>query len=172
MRRTRLLPKQTEVTRSIDRKDSDMERCRSSVEELLETDQGRREFVKEELAFEATEKIAELMELTNVSKSELARRTGNSKAYITQVLSGSRNITVHTLAGLAFALGYKITFHAASIRDEVVAPEHGPELKMVSSQPSTNVGVKLERAGPAPTTFFKNIPSQSSFSQLALRSAA
>jgi transcriptional regulator with XRE-family HTH domain len=91
-----------------------MERVRSSVDELLGTDRGRCEFAKEELAFEATEKISELMEITGVSKSELARRVGKSKAYITQVLSGSRNLTLHTLAGLVYALGYKITINAVA----------------------------------------------------------
>jgi antitoxin component HigA of HigAB toxin-antitoxin module len=98
-----------------------MESRKSSVEELIETQEGHCEFIKEELAFGATEKIAELMELTGVSKSDLAKRTGSSKAHITQVLSGSRNITVHTLAGLAFALGYKITLSAAPIGREIVS---------------------------------------------------
>src|ERR1017187_4585084 len=101
---SKLLPKQREAS-SNDRKDSEMGCRKSSVDELLETDVGQREFIKEELALEAMEKISELMELNSVTKSELARRTGNSKAYITQVLSGSRNMTVHTLAALAFALG-------------------------------------------------------------------
>jgi transcriptional regulator with XRE-family HTH domain len=113
-----------------------MERSKSSVEELLESADGRREFAKEELAFEATEKIAELMELTRVSKSELAKRTGKSKAYITQVLSGSRNMTVHTLAGLAFALGYKITFNATPVGFEVMQQECAMELLLPSKQPS------------------------------------
>ena len=83
------------------------------MQKLLETERGEREFAKEELAFEATELIAELMEKKHVSKTELAQRIGKSKAYVTQVLSGSRNITMHTLAGLTFALGYKAKLAAA-----------------------------------------------------------
>jgi transcriptional regulator with XRE-family HTH domain len=105
-----------------DRTDEDptMDRRKSSVDQLLESEQGRREFTEEELAFEATEKIAELMEATNVTKSELAKRTGKSKAYITQVLSGSRNMTLHTLAGLAYALGYKISLDALPVGTTVI----------------------------------------------------
>ena len=88
---------------------------KSSVEELLETEHGQCEFAKEELAFEATELIAELMEKKHVSKAELAQRIGKSKAYVTQVLSGSRNITMHTLAGLTFALGHKVRLTAAPL---------------------------------------------------------
>ena len=159
MRRTRLLPKQTEVTTSSDRKDSDMERRKSSVEELLETEEGRREFMKEELAFDATEKIAELMEITNVSKSELAKRTGNSKAYITQVLSGTRNMTVHTLAGLAFALGYRIMFNAAPIKNDAVGTPVAAKMRMVPVRPADSDGSELERAMPAPGMFFNFLPS-------------
>jgi transcriptional regulator with XRE-family HTH domain len=159
MRRTKLLPKQAEGSVNVKRERiPEMEHSRSSVEEVLETDQGRCEFAKEELAFEATEKIAELMELTNVSKSELAKRTGNSKAYITQVLSGSRNMTVHTLAGLAFALGYKITFNASPISCEIVTRETGADLKMVLLHSSLS-GVQTERAEPAPGPLSKSRPS-------------
>jgi transcriptional regulator with XRE-family HTH domain len=128
-----------------------MERSKSSVEELLESADGRREFAKEELAFEATEKIAELMELTRVSKSELAKRTGKSKAYITQVLSGSRNMTVHTLASLAFALGYKITLNATAVGHEVIYQECAMEPLLQPKPPSLEREIVLERGEhPAP----------------------
>jgi antitoxin component HigA of HigAB toxin-antitoxin module len=101
-----------------DRPDPETQSGMSSVEELLQTEEGRCEFAKEELAFDATELIADLMERTQVNKSELAKRTGKSKAYITQVLSGSRNLTMHTLAGLTFALGYRVEFSAVPISHE------------------------------------------------------
>ena len=48
------------------------------------------------------------MEKEDVTKAELAKRLGKSKAFVTQMLSGSRNMTIHTLADVAFVLGYKI----------------------------------------------------------------
>src|ERR1700722_5595922 len=172
MRRIRLLPKRTEVTTSSDRKDSDMEQRKSSVEELLETEEGRREFMKEELGFEATEKIAELMEIMNVSKSELAKRTGNSKAYITQVLSGTRNMTVHTLAGLAFALGYRIMFNAAPITNDAVGAPAAAKIRAVPVCSFANDGSELERAMPASGTFFHFISSHLNPASLAFQTAA
>ena len=55
--------------------------------------------VAEELLIaEVTEAIWEAMENDGISKTELARRMGASKGYVSQVLSGSRNMTLRTLA--------------------------------------------------------------------------
>ena len=48
------------------------------------------------------------MEEEGVTRAELAERIGTSRSHITQLLSGSRNLTVHTLSDLAFLLGHKI----------------------------------------------------------------
>jgi len=68
----------------------------------------RRIYEREALAFEASELISRLMEEQQLSKTDLARLVGTSKSHVTQLLSGSRNMTVHTLADLAFALGHKV----------------------------------------------------------------
>ena len=52
----------------------------------------------------ASEVIRALMESRGVSKAELARRVGKSRAYVTQSLSGDRNMTLGTLARFADAL--------------------------------------------------------------------
>ena len=138
-----------------------MGRHKSSVDELIETDVGQCEFVKQELALEATEKISELMEASKVTKSELARRTGSSKAYITQVLAGSRNITVHTLAALAFALGYRIELHAAplAVANSVEVPSI--ELTKIPMQLPAPCDNEMERAQPAPIRILDDINSHS-----------
>lgn len=51
--------------------------------------------------------IAELDE-QGVSRAELARRIGRPKAFVTQVLSGSRNMTLRTVADIAAALGKEV----------------------------------------------------------------
>ncbi len=134
-----------------------MGRHKSSVDELIESDVGRCEFVKHELALEATEKISALMEVSNVTKSELARRTGNSKAYITQVLAGSRNVTVHTLAALAFALGYRIELHATplAVANSVEVPSI--ELSKIPMRLPAPCDDELERAQPAPISVFDSV---------------
>ena len=48
--------------------------------------------------------IRALMDQQGVSKAELARRVGKSRAYVTQSLGGDRNMTLRTLASFADAL--------------------------------------------------------------------
>jgi len=76
-------------------------------EEFVADPERRRLYEREALAFDASEMIAVLMEQRNVNKAQLARAIGKSRAFVTQLLSGSRNMTIHTLSDLGFALGYR-----------------------------------------------------------------
>lgn len=62
-------------------------------------------FAREALIYNVTEDILVLMEDMDVSKKELARRLGKSRSYISQVLSGSRNMTLGSLADICYVLG-------------------------------------------------------------------
>ena len=59
---------------------------------------------EEELIARTTESILEAMRRKGVTKAELARRLGTTNAYITQLLSGDRNLTLRTIAAVAEAL--------------------------------------------------------------------
>ncbi|MCX6636048.1 MAG: helix-turn-helix transcriptional regulator [Acidobacteria bacterium] len=89
-----------------------MAKLRTKFEEFIADPKRRRVFERESLAFEAAELISGLMEQRQVSKTELAERIGASKSHVTQLLTGSRNMTMHTLADLAFALGHKVEIGA------------------------------------------------------------
>ena len=77
--------------------------------------ENRRIFEQESLATEATELIAGLMKEGDVNKADLARKIGKSKAFVTQLLGGTRNMTMHTLADLAFALGHRINLEVIPV---------------------------------------------------------
>ena len=80
------------------------------------SDPGRRRiYEREALAFEASELISQLMEEQNISKTDLAARVGTSKSHVTNLLSGSRNMTLHTLADLTFVLGHKVEIKASPL---------------------------------------------------------
>lgn len=81
-------------------------------QEFISDPKRRRIYEREALAFEAAELISRLMEEHEVNKSELATRVGTSKSHITNLLSGSRNMTMHTLADLTFVLGHKVEMKA------------------------------------------------------------
>ena len=63
-----------------------------------------RAFLEEGLILEATEAICAAMEKRRMSKAVLAGRLGTSKAHVTQLLKGNRNMTLRTFASIAFAL--------------------------------------------------------------------
>jgi transcriptional regulator with XRE-family HTH domain len=85
-----------------------MAQLKDHFQDFISDPKRRRIYEREALAFEAAELISRLMEEQQVSKTDLARRVGTSKSHVTQLLSGSRNMTLRTLADLAFALGHKV----------------------------------------------------------------
>jgi DNA-binding Xre family transcriptional regulator len=84
-------------------------------QDFVSDPQGRRIYEREALAFEASELISSLMEEQAVSKTKLAELIGTSKSHITQLLSGTRNMTMHTLADLAFVLGHKVEIRSSPL---------------------------------------------------------
>lgn len=68
-------------------------------------DDYERLLAQERLILDATEAIVGLLEEQGVSRQELARRLGKSKGFVSQLLSGERNMTLRTLADLGYALG-------------------------------------------------------------------
>ena len=81
-------------------------------EVLMKDPEFRRLLSIEALVAEASEAIARLMAEQNVSKADLARRLNKSRAWVTQLLSGKANMTVRTLAEVAYALDAEVKIHA------------------------------------------------------------
>lgn len=74
-----------------------------------------RHFVRDMAMLTVTAAIIQEMESQGVTRTQLAERVGCTKAFISQVLNGSRNMTLRTIADLAWALGKEI--HGVSLRD-------------------------------------------------------
>ncbi len=70
--------------------------------------QNRRLLRQEELILEVTEALSEAMAREGVTKTELARRLGKTKGFVSQILAGSRNLTLRTIADVADTLGCQI----------------------------------------------------------------
>lgn len=77
-----------------------------------------RAYAREDLIYNVTEDVLFQMEQMSVTKQELARRLGKSRSYVTQLLSGARNMTLGSLADICFALDIEpqVRFHRS--RDE------------------------------------------------------
>jgi plasmid maintenance system antidote protein VapI len=78
---------------------------------------------------EFAEDIWRLMEEQKVSRAELARRLGTSRAYVTKLLGGNANFTLQTMTKVAMALGATVHVHVADQKaitrwiDEIPAEE-------------------------------------------------
>lgn len=82
---------------------------------MMENPEFRRQVKVETLVAEAAEVVAKLMAERGVSKAELARKLGKSRAWVTQLLSGRANMTVRTLAEVVYTLD-------AEVKLKTVAP--------------------------------------------------
>jgi len=84
---------------------------------------------------EFTEDLCRLMKEKNLSRADLAKKIGTSRAYITKLLGGNANFTLATMVKLAFALDGAVHIHIADKRavtrwhDEIrgQVPEPGEE---------------------------------------------
>ncbi len=69
----------------------------------------RKLLAQEELILEVTETICELLEKEKGARKERAHRLGKSKGFVSQLLSGGRNLTLRTVADILHVLGYKVS---------------------------------------------------------------
>lgn len=82
-------------------------------------------FARENLVFNVTEDILVAMEKMQINKKELARKLGKSQSYVTQMLSGARNMTLGTLSDIAFVLGGNVRVKmSVNCRPPVVSDWH------------------------------------------------
>ena len=88
-----------------------------SVNELLnmfEEAENTADYQFESAVVDLTEAICEIMEAKGISRADLARQLGKSRAWVTKVLRGDRNLTLKTIVEILWELGYK-----ASVRTEL-----------------------------------------------------
>ena len=103
------------ATRKADKLATEYERYEASSSE------NQRLLRQEELILEITERVCEMMEELGINRTELASRLDRSKGYVSQVLSGGRNLTLRTLADLADALECEITLKLEPLDSSAVA---------------------------------------------------
>lgn len=76
----------------------------------------RRLLEQERLILWATERLAEMMHEKDLSKADLARALGTSRAYVTNLLSGRTNLTLRTLADVSAVMGFRIELSHCPLR--------------------------------------------------------
>ena len=128
------------------------------IERLTSTPDDKRLFEQERVIFEVTELISTLMEEHGVSKADLARKMKTSKANITQMLDGRRNMTLRTLVDVVFQFDASLCITTRSLacgeewRDVVLrvwSPQPGPMSWQVPSSGQTRDQSQPAGAGSA-----------------------
>ncbi len=107
------------------------------------SDEARREYEAERLIAWTLDAISEKMVEAGLSKADVARKLGTSRAHVTQVLSGSRNATLKTVSDLAWACGMRSVVKLEPLRNGAFisqpAVQVTPRAKIVSIQPQWSV---------------------------------
>jgi transcriptional regulator with XRE-family HTH domain len=83
----------------------------------------RRLLRQEELILEVIEALAQALERSGVSQAVLAQRLGKSKAFVSQILGGGRNLTLRTVADVADALGSRVVVKTCRVERRSLTPE-------------------------------------------------
>jgi len=70
--------------------------------------ESRRLLNQEKLILEVTEALSEAIEERGLTRSEVAKRLGKTKGFVSQLLAGGRNLTLRTVADIADAIGISL----------------------------------------------------------------
>ena len=101
------------------------------TERQTRTPEARRRYEQERLILWTTEAICEAMEEQGLDRAAVAGKLGTSRANVTQLLSGSRNMTLRSLAGLAHACGMRADISLEKLTDSVFTPIEGHMIAVV-----------------------------------------
>lgn len=89
------------------------------------TEEEERLSAEEKLIVDVAEDFWEILEKEGISRKELADRMGKKKSDISQLLSGDRNLSLRTIADIAFYLGHEANLKFRALKRSVTE-ESGP----------------------------------------------
>src|SRR5262249_39819456 len=92
------------------------------IEERLEDPKHMRLYQQERAIYEVTELLESLLRDMGVSRTELARRLGKTKGWVTQLLDTDANKTIRTVADACAVLGCEFRSFAQPIRVSNITP--------------------------------------------------
>lgn len=98
-----------------------------SLEQAFEAAEQTDEFWLEQASINLTDELERVMHEQGVSQSELARRLGNSRAYVNRVIHGHENLTVATLVKFGRALGKRINFYFSDRNARITVKEEAQQ---------------------------------------------
>lgn len=117
--------------------------------------EARREYEEERLIVWCLDEIAGAMERAGLTSADVARKLDVSRAHITQIFRGSRNVTLRTLADLAWACDSRLDVRLEPLREGrfISSPVHlvkRAPMEVVTTAPSADEGNTPESTGEYP----------------------
>lgn len=97
----------------------------TTFEKDLEESKKRSPYYEESLRLRCIDEIIKVLDSQGISNSELAKRLGTSRSYITKLLRGCQNLTLDSLARIAFSLGHEWKTEMIPLGNEVVTINYG-----------------------------------------------
>ncbi|MCK4541918.1 MAG: helix-turn-helix transcriptional regulator [Spirochaetales bacterium] len=82
------------------------------------------EYQADKIAFQIAIRIGELLDETNISRRDLAKKLKVSKSYVTQILQGVNNMTILTLCKIASALNVEAAVELRETEREYLTMPH------------------------------------------------
>ncbi len=104
---------------------------------FLESAKTSPDYWHEAAVLEFTLDLLRRMEEQDVSRAELARRMGTSRAYITRLLGGDANFTLMTMVKLSMAVGGALHIHISDQKATTRWQDTLPGEKAAASEPET-----------------------------------
>lgn len=92
------------------------------IQEQLEDPEVARVIEEEFLYGEATDTITGLLASLQLSQKELATRLGVSEGRVSQIVNGSENLTLRSLAAVGWALGVRFTLQPIPMANRKGSP--------------------------------------------------
>lgn len=91
-------------------------------EELMADPQGRRAFEEELLIGDVTDTLEALLRSLRLTQRELARRLDVSDGRVSQMLAGTGNLTLRSLAAVGWALGMRLELQPKPMSNRIGTP--------------------------------------------------
>ncbi len=119
---------------------------RHGIAGQLRSDEERTLYARDLAMLVAADTIRTAMDARGVNKTEVARRLGRSKGFVSQLLNGTRNMTLGTLAEFLCVLDQEIA--GITIR-QLGAPTQRPVETEKRRAPRPALPTRKRRSGPA-----------------------
>lgn len=112
---------------------------KTELQRFVESPDNMRRFQQERATLEVTELICKIMVEEGISRSDLAKRLGKTKGYITQLLDGQTNMTIRTMSDVLFCLDRSLHVRDGAIGETV---RQSRPLQIVTTDQHINLGAQ------------------------------